>query len=179
MIRSRSRTRRFGSRAGSSMIEFALGSGILVAEIQMPSDTTFRLFDFNRTDASTGKPRRLHVEEALECIDFSGKPEPRQQRSHVAGFFTTVSRLVSSEYFKVEKVRMSEGVEEPVPYDEPVVWIGLEGQADLKVDDLKESTSLGRGDTILLPARMHNPIIKTNSDCVWLEVTFPSTTPCE
>src|SRR5215217_5673649 len=53
----------------------ALGAGILAAEVQTPSDTTFRVYDFNRVEAATGKPRKLHVEQALACIDFSGKPE--------------------------------------------------------------------------------------------------------
>jgi mannose-6-phosphate isomerase len=153
----------------------ALGAGILVAEVQTPSDTTFRVFDFDRVDPTTGKTRTLHVEQALRCIDFSGQ-EIAQTRSHVAGFFTTVSRLVTSPYFKLEKVRFTEGVEEPVPYDEPVVWIMLAGEAEVKVDDVKEPTRMTRGETILLPASMKNPIIKTNSDCVWLEVTFPSKT---
>src|SRR4051812_8420313 len=48
----------------------ALGAGVVLAEIQTPSDTTFRLFDFNRIDPSTGQPRKLHVNEALEAINF-------------------------------------------------------------------------------------------------------------
>ena len=112
--------------------------------------------------------------QALDCIDFSHAPEPRQQRSHVAGLFTTVSRLVSCQYFKMEKVRFTEGVEEPVPYDEPVVWVVLEGTAEVRVDGVREPTRFGRGDTVLLPASMKNPVIKTTADCVWLEVTFPT-----
>src|SRR5262249_6772438 len=130
--------------------------------------------DFNRIDPSTGKHRTLHVEQALECIDFSGKPEPKQPRSHVAGFFTTVSRLVSTEFFKLEKVRMTEGVEERVPYDVPGVWIMTAGRVEVRFSDVKETTSFTKGDTILLPARMKNPIIKTTSDGQWLEVTFPT-----
>ncbi len=152
----------------------ALGAGILVAEVQTPSDTTFRVFDFNRIDAATGRPRTLHVEPALECIDFSGAAQPEQKRSHVAGYFTTVTRLVTCDYFKMEKVRMTEGIEEPVPYDEPVVWIMLEGSAEVRVDGIAEPTRFTRGETVLLPAAMNNPIIKTLSDCVWLEVTFPT-----
>lgn len=150
----------------------ALGAGILVAEVQTPSDTTFRVFDFNRLE--NGNPRMLHVEAALACIDFSGQPEPRQKRSHAAGFFTTVTRLVTSDFFKIEKVRFVEGVEEPVPYDQPVVWMMLEGQAQIRVKGLKDPVTLTRGETILLPARMNEPVIKTLSDCVWLETTFPS-----
>jgi len=152
----------------------ALGAGILAAEVQTPSDTTFRVYDFNRVDPGTGKLRTLHVDQALDCIDFSHAPEAKQNRSHVAGLFTTVSRLVTSEYFKLEKVRMTEGVEEPVPYDEPVVWMVLEGEATIKVDDVAEPTTLQKGDTLLLPAKMNNPVMKTKTDCVWLEVTFPT-----
>ena len=151
----------------------AMGTGILAAEVQTPSDSTFRVFDFNRIDETTGQPRKLHIPEALECIDFTGRGERPQQRNHVAGLFTTVTQLVNSPYFKIEKVRFTEGVEEAVPYDEPVVWMMLEGEAQVKVEDVAEPTRFVKGQSVLLPARMKNPVIKTISDCVWLEVTFP------
>jgi mannose-6-phosphate isomerase len=47
----------------------ALGKGLVIFEIQQNSDTTYRVFDWNRVDAS-GKPRQLHVDESLKCIDF-------------------------------------------------------------------------------------------------------------
>lgn len=152
----------------------ALGAGILAAEVQTPSDTTFRVFDFNRVEPATGKPRTLHVGQALDCIDFTGRKEPEQKRSHVAGYFTTVSRLVTCPYFILEKVRMTEGIQEPVPYDQPVVWMFLGGACEVKVDDLKDPVRIAAGETVLLPAQMKNPTIKTTSDCVWLEVTFPT-----
>src|SRR5438445_1941304 len=139
----------------------ALGGGIVLAEIQTPSDTTFRLFDFNRIDPSTGQPRKLHVNEALDAINFEPHREAPQRRDHVAGLFTTVTRLVSCPYFKLEKVRFTEGVEEPVPYDEPVIWMMLEGSARVTVDRMKELVTLSKGETVLLPAQMQNPVIKT------------------
>jgi mannose-6-phosphate isomerase len=151
----------------------ALGAGILVAEVQTPSDTTFRVYDFNRVDPSTGKLRKLHVDEALACIDFNSTTETDQMRSHIAGPHTTVSRLVTCPYFTLEKVRFSEGVEQPVPYKEPVVWIMLEGIAHLNVDGYREPTVIKKGDTVVLPAAMKKPVVRTLSDCVWLEVTFP------
>ncbi len=48
----------------------AIGAGFLIHEIQQNSDTTYRVFDWNRTDAD-GNPRQLHVAECLECIDFN------------------------------------------------------------------------------------------------------------
>ena len=152
----------------------ALGAGMLVAEVQTPSDTTFRVFDFNRIEAQTGKTRQLHIEEAMQCIDFSGASDAPQKRDHVGSLFTTVTRLVSSPYFTIEKVRFAEGVEEAVPYDQPVVWIMLDGEAQVKVDDVAEPIRFKRGETVLMPAKMKRPILKTLSACVWLEVTFPA-----
>lgn len=51
----------------------AIGEGILLAEIQQMSDATFRVFDWNRV-GSDGKPRPLHIAEALESIDFETGP---------------------------------------------------------------------------------------------------------
>src|SRR5437016_11347540 len=47
-----------------------IGGGNVLVEIQQNSDTTYRVFDWNRLDES-GKPRQLHVDQALECIDFN------------------------------------------------------------------------------------------------------------
>src|SRR5436305_8108749 len=51
----------------------AVGGGVLMAEVQQTSDATFRLFDWNRVDAS-GRSRQLHIEEALACIDWKRGP---------------------------------------------------------------------------------------------------------
>lgn len=151
-----------------------LGKGVLAAEVQTPSDSTFRVYDFNRVDSSTGRPRPLHVQQALECIDFTGKSNAPQERSHVASVHTTVTRLCSCEFFTMEKVRFVGGVQQQIPYDQPVVWMMLEGEAELSVADVAEVTTLGKGDTVLLPAKMNKPTLRTKTDCVWIEVTFPT-----
>ncbi|MCA9246653.1 MAG: class I mannose-6-phosphate isomerase, partial [Planctomycetales bacterium] len=51
----------------------ALGAGLLVAEIQQSSDTTYRLYDWNRVDAD-GNARELHIEAGLEAIDYDLGP---------------------------------------------------------------------------------------------------------
>lgn len=56
----------------------ALGAGLLVAEIQQASNTTFRLFDWNRTGAD-GKPRELHIDQGLEVVDFDSGPRQLQK----------------------------------------------------------------------------------------------------
>jgi mannose-6-phosphate isomerase len=47
----------------------AVGAGILLIEVQQNSDTTYRVFDWNRVD-DNGKQRQLHIDQALQCIDF-------------------------------------------------------------------------------------------------------------
>jgi mannose-6-phosphate isomerase len=49
----------------------SLSDGVVVFEVQQNSDVTFRLYDWDRIDAKTGRPRALHVEEALACIDYT------------------------------------------------------------------------------------------------------------
>lgn len=151
----------------------ALGAGILVAEVQMPSDTTFRVYDFGRIDVSTGKPRSLHVKDAIECIAFDGKTDPEQPRSHTASVHTAVTRLCTCEYFTMEKVRFVAGVQEQIPYNQPVVWMMMEGEAEISVTGMAEPVRITKGETILLPAKMDKPMLKTVKDCVWIEVTFP------
>ncbi len=56
----------------------ALGEGLVIAEIQQASDTTFRLFDWNRVGAD-GKPRPLHIEQSLEVTDFQRGPVAPQE----------------------------------------------------------------------------------------------------
>jgi mannose-6-phosphate isomerase len=52
----------------------AIGADILLFEVQQTSDITYRLYDWERVDAKTGKPRELHVEDGLACSDFARGP---------------------------------------------------------------------------------------------------------
>jgi mannose-6-phosphate isomerase len=62
----------------------ALGAGVVVAEVQTPSDVTYRVFDWNRVEPATGKPRTLHVDDALASINFGDQSIRGESRSHVA-----------------------------------------------------------------------------------------------
>jgi len=146
----------------------ALGAGIVVAEVQTPSDTTFRVYDWGRTD------RALHVKEALLCMTF-GPPNVREfeKRTHMAGMFAAVTRLVLCEHFRIEKVRMHEGFEQELPYDQPAVWMVLQGRAVIDPGNGAEAVEIARGDTLLIPAYLDDAKVKLAEDTVWLEVTFP------
>jgi mannose-6-phosphate isomerase len=78
----------------------AIGAGLLIFEIQQNSDTTYRVFDWNRVGLD-GKPRDLHVEESLLCIDFDdvepGMTEPDGDRLVACDYFEVSRKAISRE----------------------------------------------------------------------------------
>ncbi len=138
----------------------ALGAGILAAEVQTPSDTTFRVFDFNRIDPSTGKRRSLHVEQAMQCVDFSGE----------AAKSPSGPDLVKCDYFSIRKVAAIKGQTASLPAGEPIVLMFIEGEARLTSAVQQISTDAARGDTVLIPASLKGTIASVQSDSLWLEV---------
>lgn len=152
----------------------ALGGGVVVAEVQTPSDTTYRVYDWDRTDASTERPRDLHVQDALQCISYASATAEAEHPEHVASLWTAVTRLVRCESFVIERVRMVEGVSQSIPYDEMVIWVVLEGRGSIDYRGGGSPLTFGVGDTVLLPAALTDGRVNTHADCMWLEVTIPS-----
>ena len=78
----------------------AIGAGFLIHEIQQNSDTTYRVFDWNRSGLD-GKPRELHVAQSLASIDF-GDFEPAMD-------IPVGDNLATCEYFKTDKKKLASG----------------------------------------------------------------------
>lgn len=114
----------------------AIGQGILIAEIQQNSDTTYRVYDYDRRD-DNGNPRQLHIEKALEVTDLSGVKGDGK---------TDINEGVICPYFQVYR-RNLRGIQEIAVSSEhfQMVMI-LEGSG--KIDGIP----FKKGDTILLPA---------------------------
>ena len=150
----------------------ALGAGVLVAEIQTPSDVTYRVYDWDRVEPATGKGRELHIDRALECASFEPFDGAAEQRRHVADVWTTITRLITSDAFVVERVRKTEGMDEPITPGRMAIWMVLSGNGQITMP-ASDPCRFSRGDTILLPAGLGEFNVQTDSDCVWLEVTVP------
>ncbi|WP_019039552.1 type I phosphomannose isomerase catalytic subunit [Psychroflexus tropicus] len=80
----------------------AIGSGVLLAEIQQTSDITYRIFDWNRTD-SDGNSRELHTDLALKAIDFSRNSDYRINYTPVVN---SKVNLAESPYFKTNFIQV-------------------------------------------------------------------------
>lgn len=121
----------------------ALGAGVLVAEVQTPSDTTFRVFDWGRTG------RELHVKQSLACIDFNPSRadldalRTARLQANVPG-----GRLVKTEFFTIDELVVPAGA--TVPVRGCVVVIVLRGSG--AVDWPAGRVTVNAGRTMLVPA---------------------------
>lgn len=130
----------------------ALGGGLVVAEIQQSSDTTFRLYDWDRLDHD-GNSRPLHIEQALAVTDFSAGPvQPQAAVSLGDGR----EQLVDCDYFLLQQIRWGSSVQANHAVNLPaedrlVIAVVVAGQVVLETDSGYRLTA-ARGQTVLIPA---------------------------
>jgi len=135
----------------------ALGGGLLIAEIQQSSNTTFRLFDWNRTDAA-GKSRPLHIEQSLAVTDYQRGPVQPIRRTTGGA-----ANLVECDKFTLRRLqspadgdRQAGDASYPIAGDDQCHLLAcINGEATLQWQDSQNSScSLSKGQTMLLPAAM-------------------------
>lgn len=146
----------------------AIGEGILLAEVQQSSDLTFRIHDWGRVDAD-GKLRKLHIEQALACIDFDRGPvDPVPLREGDAS--RGCEELVQCDHFCLRRYATKEPFTVPSADRFHVLMI-LAGQADVRSGEF--SQMLIKGQTILLPAAAADMMITPAGEVVVLEAFLP------
>jgi len=124
----------------------AIGGQAIIFEIQQNSDTTYRLFDWNRVDA-TGRSRELHIESALRCIDFSDHEPSLLPRPSAA----SAGLLIDAGVFRVETVAFS-GTHEVSTGSAFVIVGGLDGR--FEVHTHSHALRANAGTFCLLPAAL-------------------------
>ena len=137
----------------------AIGAGSLLIEIQQNSDTTYRAFDWNRTDPATGTKRDLHVEEAIQCIDFEDvQPQLIQSEGDL---------LIRDRSFEIRKWNLDE-VREAAPLGQFTIVCCLTGNLSCA------KASLTPGEIFLIPAHLEDRHLKPlTHDTSLLRVTIP------
>ncbi len=111
----------------------ALGPGLIVAEIQQASDTTYRLYDWGRV-GDDGKPRPLHLRKALEVIDWGQvEPGPVSPQPLESGTGHRAELLVRCPHFQTERWWMDPGHGLPGETDDATfqIWGLLSGRAQI------------------------------------------------
>ncbi len=92
----------------------AIGGGFLMHEIQQNSDTTYRVFDWNRTD-SAGNPRQLHVAESLACIDFEDIEPAMDTQGGAASCCPTTLGTCPYFHTTLHNIAVGEVISNPLP----------------------------------------------------------------
>ncbi|MEO6123111.1 MAG: type I phosphomannose isomerase catalytic subunit [Ilumatobacteraceae bacterium] len=148
----------------------SLGGDVVVFEVQQNSDITFRLFDWDRIDPATGKPRELQIEEALECVDMSVGPLAAALPVVESTDAVRRERLVRCEQFGVW--RLTGQLAFPVgAVGQARVLVSLDGEA--VVDDDGELHRLRRGDVLVLPAVVGVCVVRPIGEVTVLELSLP------
>ena len=145
----------------------ALGPGILLAEIQQTSDTTYRIYDWDRVD-DHGKRRELHTQLALDAIDFGF------QESYRTNYPKTRNRtvpLVKCPYFTSSILDFNEPIRKDYSgLDSFVLCVCVDGTTQMHYE--QGMITLTKGEVILLPAIMDGVFLIPEPNCKILEVYY-------
>jgi mannose-6-phosphate isomerase len=140
----------------------ALGAGIVVAEVQTPSDTTYRVTDW-------GRGREIHLEMSMRCIHFEPPPETAPG---AAG-----TTLLATPFFAVAKRAAGPTAAVTCPQGTCLAMMVLEAEAPIEVSHdgaTETAVPVAAGGTVLLPAALERATVFAPQRATWLEITLPS-----
>jgi mannose-6-phosphate isomerase len=148
----------------------AIGADVLLFEVQQTCDVTYRLYDWDRVDAKTGRPRDLHVDDGLACSDFGRGPchpvGPRveewkggRREELIACAYFTLERHVAVLPFRVGAAGRCKAV----------VCVG--GRGELESKGVRYPISAG--DVVLLPAEVGECTCLPGGEITLLECGLP------
>lgn len=160
-------------RAGDTMFlpsgrVHAIGAGLVIFEIQQNSDTTYRVFDWNRAGLD-GKPRELHVEQSLASIDFNDfEPSP------VPGEFTEKNnirrrRLAVNPLFEIEEFCAASESSIAIACGRPRVVAAIKG--NILVQNGSMRIPLSPGEFCLVPASLEDTSLVIETDATLVVAT--------
>ncbi len=150
----------------------AIGKGLLIAEIQQNSNTTYRVYDYGRVGAD-GKPRELHIEKALDVTTLApprlayGKPSGRSQ--HARWRLPLPQQLGKCYYFASDLIRIEDKLN--IQQTMTSFWhmLVLDGEATLRTES--EEIPLRKGTSLFCPASTN--LYKITGSCTVINTYIP------
>jgi mannose-6-phosphate isomerase len=137
----------------------AIGSGVLLAEIQQTSNITYRIYDYDRVDEKTGDKRELHNDLAIDVIDYEVYESYKTKYEFKKN---TSNKLVHSPYFRTNILDISDTVEKDYSYiDSFIIYMCVEGSAEIISNE--NTFLLNTGETILIPANNKIIVLKATN----------------
>ncbi len=143
----------------------SIGPGNLIAEIQQNSDTTYRIYDWDRVDKN-GNGRELHLTRAMEAIDFKAKDTYKTLYSKKEN---ATSKAVSCPYFTTNVINLTKPLGKDLEALESfAVYICTEGKGIMT--SASGDMEIKAGDAYLIPAEMTGLLFKPEGSMTLLEV---------
>ncbi|HXJ99141.1 MAG TPA: type I phosphomannose isomerase catalytic subunit [Gelidibacter sp.] len=143
--------------------------GTVVFEVQENSDVTFRLYDWDRIDSKTGKPRDLQVDQALACIDFNqveiGPVVPVESTD-----IENAEILFDNNHFKLWRIQSQSEFKVGIQ-DEPTVLVCTEGSGIITYQDV--NYTITKGEVVLLPAIIGVLNFQPENKVTLLQISVP------
>jgi len=149
----------------------AIGAGVLVYEVQQPSDITYRLDDWGRVDAA-GRPRELHVDLGLSVINARNGPEMIPPVP--VGLEGARRLLTACRYFALEQIVLGtweEDILELAGLESPQVLTCLQGNVNVTANNA--AVALIKGETMVIPAACSGVRIRGTVPSVLLRAWVP------
>ncbi len=150
----------------------AIGSGIVLVEIQQTSDITYRIYDWNRKNSGKEK-RELQTDLALDAIDFN---QAGKNKIRLNPVLNKTVNIVNCEFFNTNIIVFNIAIEKEYYFNDSfVVYICLEGEFLICWDNKTEKVT--KGETVLLPAMIKEVTLKPLNETRLLEVYINSEIP--
>lgn len=144
----------------------AIGAGIIICEIQQNSNSTYRMYDYDRRD-KYGNTRELHVEKALDVVDTSAYEKDKtcevvlETNEHYE-----LERLVQCKYFECLKYDIQDEVKIKMDESSFVSIVVIDGEGSIFSDDYADSVQFKAGDSFFVSAAKRNVTINGRATCI-------------
>jgi len=145
----------------------AIGAGLVIFEIQQNSDTTYRVFDWNRVGLD-GKPRPSHIRESLASIDFSDFEPSLIQNKWSRNPTISIRFLVDDPLFRVDACKVKRGQRFHLRIPAAHILAVVKGRLELTWHD--HNLLLKAGDFVLLPASLERVTLLAQTQIEYLQV---------
>jgi mannose-6-phosphate isomerase len=159
-------------RAGDAMFlpggrVHAIGAGLVIFEIQQNSDTTYRVFDWNRLGLD-GKPRELHITQSLASIDFNDFAPALIQGKFAGNTLVQHRSLVDDPLFKVETWKLNPGAHDWLKPKKLQIVAATRGEVEITSGSTPVKLSAGHFN--LIPASLERTEVLAKSGASLLRV---------
>jgi mannose-6-phosphate isomerase len=139
----------------------AIGEGLLILEVQQNSNTTYRVYDWGRV-GHDGKPRELHVDQALKVIRFEDNaPIKTTPKSTRPSSNLTVTTLTECPFFRLEKITMTDKFE--VHHDGSGFHAVFTTSGAVDIETSSGTVTIPGGRTCLIPAHLNRYTLRAST----------------